>query len=60
DFTSEMIRADRKMYSERLTLAMAFNLYPTFELFEDAYNGYTQTYTKLLHEVRRRKRENRM
>ena len=58
EFTREMIRADRKRYSERQTLALAFTRYDTYEQFEVEYSGFTQTYAKLLQEVRRRKRMN--
>ncbi|KAG9416718.1 hypothetical protein AC1031_001101 [Aphanomyces cochlioides] len=56
DYNSDMIRRDRKKYSERLTLAMAFTRYPTYEQFEVAYSGCTGSYARLLKEVRRRKR----
>ncbi|KAG9403194.1 hypothetical protein AC1031_005843 [Aphanomyces cochlioides] len=50
DFSREMIRADRKRYSERQTLALAFIRYDTYEQFEVDYFGFTQTYAKLLKE----------
>ncbi|ETW06384.1 hypothetical protein H310_02657 [Aphanomyces invadans] len=58
DYTSEMIRNDRKRYSERLTLAGAFSRYSSFEQFDAAYAGFTKSYARLLKEVRRRKRLN--
>ncbi|RQM16397.1 hypothetical protein B5M09_012046 [Aphanomyces astaci] len=56
DYNSDMIRLDRKKYSERLTLASAFEKYQSYEQFEAAYSGYTKSYAKLLREVRHRKR----
>ena len=37
DFTKDMIRIDRKKYSERQTLAAAFSKYQTYAQFEAAY-----------------------
>ncbi|KAF0698069.1 Aste57867_11289 [Aphanomyces stellatus] len=37
DYNSNMIRLDRKKYSERLTLVTAFTKYPTFEQFGAAH-----------------------
>ncbi|KAF0717988.1 Aste57867_1974 [Aphanomyces stellatus] len=51
DYTKEMIRMDRKKYSERLTLATAFSKYQTYEQFEASYQGFTCSYAKVLHEV---------
>ncbi|ETV84119.1 hypothetical protein H257_03429 [Aphanomyces astaci] len=50
DYNSDMIRLDRKKYSERLTLASAFEKYQSYEQFEAAYSGYTKSYAKLLRE----------
>ncbi|RHZ33157.1 hypothetical protein DYB37_012947 [Aphanomyces astaci] len=58
DYTKSMITSDRKKYSERQTIATAFNKYQSYSHFEQAYAGYTNTYSNLLHEVRKRKREN--
>ncbi|RHY87208.1 hypothetical protein DYB35_010530 [Aphanomyces astaci] len=60
DYTKEMIRMDRKKYSERLTLGTAFSKYQTYQQFEASYQGFTSSYAKALHEVRRRKRLNIM
>ncbi|KAF0717367.1 Aste57867_2333 [Aphanomyces stellatus] len=60
DYTKSMIKSDRKKYSERQTIATAFTKYQTYSHFEQAYAGYTETYSNLLHEVRKRKRENRL
>ncbi|KAF0688549.1 Aste57867_19839 [Aphanomyces stellatus] len=60
DFTKEMIKADRKKYSERVTLSLAFKKFPTFELFESAYLGHTETYSSVLKEARKRKREDKL
>ena len=57
-FTKDMIRNDRRRYSERAVLALAFSKYNCYEEFEREYQGYTDTYSKLLKEVRKRKREN--
>ncbi|RHY87450.1 hypothetical protein DYB35_009716 [Aphanomyces astaci] len=46
----------RKKYSERLTLAFAFEKYQSYEQFEAAYSGFTKSYARLLREVRNRKR----
>ncbi|KAF0683730.1 Aste57867_24240 [Aphanomyces stellatus] len=56
DYSSEMIRRDRKKYSERLTLASAFTKYQSYAQFEATYSGFTKSYARLLREVRRRKR----
>ncbi|KAG9415341.1 hypothetical protein AC1031_008779 [Aphanomyces cochlioides] len=56
DLPKEDIRRDRRKYSERLTLASAFNQYSTYDDFEAAYEGHTRTYSGLLKEVRKRKR----
>ncbi|KAH9091341.1 hypothetical protein LEN26_018753 [Aphanomyces euteiches] len=55
DFTMAMIKMDRKKYSERQTIAAAFSKFQSFDLFVNAYDGHTDTYTNLLREVRRRK-----
>ncbi|ETV69612.1 hypothetical protein H257_14751 [Aphanomyces astaci] len=60
DYTKEMIRMDRKKYSERFTLATAFSKYQTFQQFDASYQGFTNSYAKVLHEVWRRKRLNIM
>ncbi|CAK4166476.1 unnamed protein product [Aphanomyces euteiches] len=57
DFTKAMIKIDRKKYSERQTLATAFSKFQSFELVVNAFAGHTETYTSLLKEVRKRKRE---
>ena len=56
DLPKEDIRRDRRKYSERLTLASAFSQYSTYDDFEAAYEGHTRTYSGLLKEVRKRKR----
>ncbi|KAH9100230.1 hypothetical protein LEN26_016053 [Aphanomyces euteiches] len=60
DYTKEMIKTDRKKYSERHTLALAFTKYQDFDQFETAYVGHTHNYSTLLKEVRKRKREGRL
>ncbi|KAF0717014.1 Aste57867_2542 [Aphanomyces stellatus] len=55
DYTKEMIRMDRKKYSERVTLALAFGKYQSYQQFEASYQGFTSSYVKLLREVRRMK-----
>ncbi|KAF0705570.1 hypothetical protein AaE_014461 [Aphanomyces astaci] len=60
DFTKEMIKADRKKYSERVTLSLAFKKFQTYELFESAYAGHTDSYSSVLKEARQRKRENKL
>jgi integrase len=60
DYSKEMIRMDRKKYSERLTLATAFSKFQTFDQFEAAYTGFTASYAKILREVRLRKRNSTM
>ncbi|RLO03116.1 hypothetical protein DYB28_001868 [Aphanomyces astaci] len=59
-FTKEMIRADRRKYSERLTLSKAFAKYVSYDMFESAYEGHTSSYSNTLSEVRKRKREGRL
>ncbi|KAF0708270.1 hypothetical protein AaE_013279 [Aphanomyces astaci] len=59
-FNRQMIRADRRKYSERLTLSLAFSKYVSFEMFEAAYAGHTSSYSNTLIEVRKRKREGRL
>ncbi|KAF0713824.1 Aste57867_4194 [Aphanomyces stellatus] len=56
DYNSDMIRRDRKKYSERVTLASAFSKYQSYDEFESAYTGCTESYAGVLREVRRRKR----
>ena len=56
DLPKEDIRRDRRKYSERLTLASAFSQYSTYDDFEAAYEGHTRTYSGLLKEVWKRKR----
>ncbi|KAH9075971.1 hypothetical protein Ae201684P_012461 [Aphanomyces euteiches] len=58
DFTKSIILSDKKRYSERQTIALAFSKYQNLAQFEAAYAGYTDSYAKLLHEVRKRKRSN--
>ncbi|KAF0718771.1 hypothetical protein AaE_010558 [Aphanomyces astaci] len=58
DYTKEMINVDRRKYSERLTLAVVFSKYQNFSQFEKEYAGHASTYSGLLQEVRKRKREN--
>ncbi|KAH9140505.1 hypothetical protein AeRB84_015274 [Aphanomyces euteiches] len=58
DFTKSIILSDRNRYSERQTIALAFSKYQDLAQFEAAYAGYTDSYAKLLHEVRKRKRSN--
>ncbi|CAK4715256.1 unnamed protein product [Aphanomyces euteiches] len=60
DFSKDMIRMNRKRYSERKTLANAFVKYRSFDEFELAYAGFTDTYAKLFNEVRRRKKSNNL
>lgn len=59
-FDDQMIRKDRRKYSERLTLAKAFNRYSSYESFEESYVGFTSSYRTILQEVRKRKRESRL
>ncbi|ETV73059.1 hypothetical protein H257_12095 [Aphanomyces astaci] len=59
-YADEMIKADRKKYSERVTLSLAFKKLQTYELFESAYAGHTETYSSVLKEARQRKRENKL
>ena len=56
-FTQDMVRMDRKKYSERRTLSLAFAKYPNYETFEAAYVGHTNSYRSILSEVRKRKAE---
>ncbi|RHY86250.1 hypothetical protein DYB37_011832 [Aphanomyces astaci] len=60
DFTKEMIKSDRKKYSERVTLSLAFMKFQTYELFESAYAGHTETYSSVLKEARQSKREKKL
>ncbi|KAF0684306.1 Aste57867_23703 [Aphanomyces stellatus] len=60
DYTKDMVKSDRRKYSERQTLAMAFNKYQSFAQFEKEYAGHVDSYWGLLQEVRKRKRENRL
>ncbi|KAG9414390.1 hypothetical protein AC1031_013588 [Aphanomyces cochlioides] len=60
DYTKDMIKTDRKKYSERHTLALAFTKYQDFDQFETAYVGHKHNYSTLLKEVRKRKREGRL
>ncbi|RHY17227.1 hypothetical protein DYB32_010551 [Aphanomyces invadans] len=60
DYTKEMIKVDRQKYSERQTLAAAFVKYQTFSQFETEYAGHAATYSGLLQEVQKRKRENKL
>ena len=60
DFSREMIKIDRKRYSERHTLGQAFTKYVDLVQFEAAYAGHTSSYSCLLKEVRKRKREGRL
>ncbi|KAH9128585.1 hypothetical protein AeMF1_001294 [Aphanomyces euteiches] len=57
DFTPEMIKLDRRKYSERQVLGVAFKNFQSYDQFEAVYEGYTNTYTCLVREVRKRKRE---
>ncbi|RHY83845.1 hypothetical protein DYB31_016247, partial [Aphanomyces astaci] len=50
DYTKEMIKVDRRKYSERLTLAVAFSKYQNFSQFETEYAGHASTYSRLLQE----------
>ncbi|KAF0716321.1 hypothetical protein As57867_002898, partial [Aphanomyces stellatus] len=45
DYTKEMIKSDRRKYSERQTLANAFGKYHTFAQFEQAFAPFTDTYS---------------
>ncbi|KAH9168422.1 hypothetical protein AeNC1_017922, partial [Aphanomyces euteiches] len=45
DFTKPMIKNDRKKFSERQTLALAFEKYQDYARFEVAYAGFTSTYS---------------
>ncbi len=56
-FDKDMIRRNRKKYSERQTLSLAFEKYDSYESFEAKYAGYISTYSTILKEVRKRKRE---
>ncbi|KAG9404844.1 hypothetical protein AC1031_005055 [Aphanomyces cochlioides] len=57
DFTKSMVKMDRKKYSERQTIAHAFSKFHSFDLFANAFAGHTETYTSLLKEVRKCKRD---
>jgi hypothetical protein len=59
-FTSDMIRIDRRKYSERQTLSHAFEKYGSYDAFESAYSGHVSSYTTILKEVRKRKREDQL
>jgi integrase len=59
-FTPDMIRVDRRKYSERSTLAQAFVKYNSYETFAAAYGEHTVSFTKILKEVRKRKREDKL
>ncbi|ETV71860.1 hypothetical protein H257_12993 [Aphanomyces astaci] len=50
DYSKEMIQFDRKKYSERHTLAMAFIKYQSFDQFEASYTGFTNSYARILKE----------
>ncbi|RHY69213.1 hypothetical protein DYB30_010878 [Aphanomyces astaci] len=50
DYTKEMIKVDRRKYSERLTLAVVFSKYQNFSQFEKEYAGHASTYSGLLQE----------
>ncbi|RHY80718.1 hypothetical protein DYB35_011594 [Aphanomyces astaci] len=50
DYTKEMIKVDRRKYSERLTLAVVFSKYQNFSQFETEYAGHALTYSGLLQE----------
>ena len=52
--------SNNEMSSERQTLASAFTKYGNYEMFEVAYSGFKKTYSKILREVRKRKRENNL
>ena len=60
EISKTMLANERKKYSERVTLSLAFEKYPNFEMFEQEYAGHCNTNTALLKEVRKRKRENRL
>ncbi|ETW01376.1 hypothetical protein H310_06926 [Aphanomyces invadans] len=47
DCTKEMIRLDRKKYSERCALATAFSKYQSYQQFEAWYQGFTSSYAKI-------------
>ncbi|ETV70235.1 hypothetical protein H257_14263 [Aphanomyces astaci] len=51
DYSKEMIQFDRKKYSERHTLAMAFIKYQSFDQFEASYTGFTNSYARILKEL---------
>ncbi|RHZ29887.1 hypothetical protein DYB26_011187 [Aphanomyces astaci] len=53
DFTKEMIKSDHKKYSERVTLSLAFKKFQTYELFESAYAGHTETYSSAVYDTKR-------
>ncbi len=55
DFTSEMRNVNKRRYSERQTLALAFAKYATYEEFEAGYKRFPSSFRKVLDEVRRRK-----
>ncbi|ETV90548.1 hypothetical protein, variant 3 [Aphanomyces invadans] len=56
DNNSDMIQLDRKTYSERWTLCATFQKYQSYDPFAALYSGFTDSYARLLREVRRRKR----
>ncbi|KAF0684831.1 Aste57867_23219 [Aphanomyces stellatus] len=60
DYSKDMVKSARRKYSERQTLAIAFNKDQSFAQFEKEYAGHVDSYWGLLQEVRKRKRENRL
>ncbi|RLO04817.1 hypothetical protein DYB28_011323 [Aphanomyces astaci] len=60
DFTKDMIKCDRRKYSERQTLGAAVSKFQSIDLFEAAFVGYTGNYSSLFKEVRKRKREHNL
>ena len=59
-FNKSLKKKNTKKYSERQTLGLAFEKYSSYEAFEAAYSGNTKTYTAILKEVRKRKRNDCM
>ena len=60
DLPRALLSHDGKKYSERATLSLAFAKYSSYKMFEAAFTGFTMTYTMILREVRRCRRENCM
>ena len=55
-FTPDMVRVDRKKFSERRTLGTAFSQYNRYQDFAAAYPNSIHSFSSILKEVRRRKK----